>query len=208
MSWWRDQVAPRLSDRALDNAEVGELRAGVCEGLAGDIVEIGFGSGLNVAHYPDTIRTVAAIDPSEVAWVLAGRRIAAQTIPVTRGGLDGQRVARPDESADAVLSTFTLCTVPDAELALAEIVRLLRPGGTLHFLEHGLAPEPGVRRWQRRLEPLQDRVFAGCHLTRAFDEMLTATALVIDDLQTRYMPGPAFTRPWGYLYAGVAHKPA
>lgn len=208
MGWWSEQVVPRITDRVLDNAQVAEHRAGICAGLQGTVLEIGFGSGLNVPHYPVGVQSVTAVEPSEVAWRLAARRIAAQSIPVFRGGLDGQRLDHADESFDAVLSTFTLCSIPDLERALAEVARVLRPGGRFHFLEHGLAPDEPVRRWQRRLEPLQRRACAGCHLTRPIDRLVEASGLVIDGIRTGYAPGPAVSRPWNAGYTGIAHKPA
>jgi ubiquinone/menaquinone biosynthesis C-methylase UbiE len=208
MNWWSEQVVPRLTDRALDNAQVAEQRAGICAGLSGSVLEIGFGSGLNVPHYPVGVTSVTAVEPSDVAWRKASTRVAAQSIPVFRGGLDGQRLEADDGSYDAVLSTFTLCTIPDVAAALGEVARVLRPGGTFHFLEHGLAPDANVQRWQVRLEPMQRRVFAGRHLTRAVDDLVADSGLVIDGVRSGYAPGPAVSRPWNAGYTGVAHKPA
>ena len=128
-------------------------------------------------------------------------------MPVERGGLDGQRLDLPDASADAVLSTFTLCTIPDADAALREVVRVLRPGGTLHFFEHGLAPDDDVVRWQRRLEPLQKRVFDGCHLTapdrRARRAVGARHGVARAGLRARL---PRLMRPWVYGYLGRARR--
>ena len=104
------------------------------------------------------------MEPSDLGWELSAERRARSSVPVERVGLDGQRLAAADATYDAVLSTFTLCTIPDVETALAEVHRVLRPGGALHVLEHGLAPDPKVAAWQRRLDGLQGRVAAGCHL--------------------------------------------
>lgn len=208
MGWWTDRIVPRLEDCSRHSPEVADYRSRACAGLAGQVVEIGFGSGLNVAHYPAAVAAVTAIEPSDLAWELAADRVAAQPVPVTRGGRDAQRMEAGDESADAVLSTLTLCTIPDPERALAEIARVLRPGGTFHFFEHGRAPEDGVRAWQRRLEPLQRRVFGGCHLTRPIDELVAASGLVVERLETDYLTGPAMSRPWTYGYLGTARKPA
>jgi SAM-dependent methyltransferase len=128
-------------------------------------------------------------------------------VPVERTGLDGQRIEAGDASYDAALSTFTLCTIPDVAAALAEVHRVLRPGGLFHFLEHGLAPDAGVVAWQHRLEPLQRRVFAGCHLTRDVPALVVDAGLEITLLEQRYLPGPRIGRPWTYGYLGRAVRP-
>ena len=139
----------------------------MCSGLSGRVLEIGFGSGLNVSAYPDAgHRPSSAVEPSDLGWELSAERRSGSAVPVERVGLDGQRLAAADATYDAVLSTFTLCTIPDVATALAEVRRVLRPGGALHVLEHGLAPDPRVAAWQRRLNRLQGRIAGGCHLTR------------------------------------------
>jgi ubiquinone/menaquinone biosynthesis C-methylase UbiE len=168
------------------------LRRRVCEGLAGNVVEIGFGSGLNVPFYPASVTRVAAVEPSDLGWKMAGQRLKAAGIPVQRSGLDGQSLPLADNSFDAALSTWTLCTIPDAAAALREVRRVLKPGGTLHFLEHGLAPDERVRRWQRRLDPLEQRVFGGCHFTRPIVDLLTSAGFTISDLDVFYEKGPKF----------------
>jgi SAM-dependent methyltransferase len=162
------------------------LRRRVCEGLAGDVVEIGFGSGLNVPFYPEAVTRVDAVEPADAAWKLADQRLLATTAPVHRSGLDGQSLPFADDSFDAALSTWTLCTIPDVAVALRELRRVLKPGGTLHFVEHGLAPDESVRRWQHRLEPVQKRVFGGCHLTRPIADLLTTAGFTITELDAFY----------------------
>jgi ubiquinone/menaquinone biosynthesis C-methylase UbiE len=165
------------------------LRRRVCEGLTGDVVEIGFGSGLNVPFYPAAVTRIAAVEPSDLGWQLAARRVRAASVPVQRSGLDGQSLPFQDDSYDAALSTWTLCTIPDAATALHEVRRVLKPGGTLHFLEHGLAPDENVRRWQRRLDPLEQRVFGGCHLTRPIVDLLMTAGFTIKELDVFYEKG-------------------
>src|SRR5690606_25317861 len=135
-----------------------KLRAQVCGGLSGRVVEIGFGSGLNVPFYPPSVQSVSAVEPADLGWKLAGKRVAAATVPIERAGLDGQSLPFADNSFDAAVSTWTMCTIPDIDAALAEVRRVLVPGGTLHFVEHGLAPDAKVQAWQHRLNPIQNAV--------------------------------------------------
>ena len=153
MGVWGDRLLPRVLDAMGSAPEITRLRAEVCAGLHGTVLELGFGSGLNVPHYPAAVTEVLAVEPSDAAWALSERRRAASAVPVRRSGLDGQRLTEADDSVDCVLSTLTLCTIPDVARALAEVRRVLRPGGTLHVFEHGLAPDAGVETWQHRLEP-------------------------------------------------------
>ena len=204
MAWWSSHAVPRLTDRALSSDPIMRLRAEVVAGLEGRVLEIGYGSGLNTALYPAGVTSVAAVEPSEVAWRLSGRRRHASPVRIERTGLDGQHLEAEDASYDAVLSTFTLCTIPDAALALREVRRVLRPGGRLHFLEHGQAPDVAVARWQRRLDPVQRRVAAGCNLSRDMPALLLGAGLEIDAVDAAYLPGPGLGRPWSYVYAGTA----
>jgi SAM-dependent methyltransferase len=204
VGFYREHILPRLVDRACGIASMDGWRAGVTAGLQGRVVEIGFGSGLNVAHYPATVDVVLAVEPAAVATRLAARRVASSLVPVEHIGLDGQAIPLEDGSCDAALSTFTLCTVPDARLALAELRRVVRPGGHLQFLEHGLAPDPKVVAWQRRLEPLQRRLAGGCHLTRDIPAIITDAGFVLDHVEQRYAKGP---RPWSWFTTGIAVNP-
>ncbi len=204
MGWWQDHVVPRLSDRFLDTDELHRLRADSCAGLHGDVVEVGFGSGLNVRHYPSAVRSVSAVEPSDLAWRLAQPRIAAASVRVVRAGLDGAYLDLADGSVDSALSTFTMCTIPDLDLALQELARVLRPGGRLHFVEHGRSDEAGVARWQDRLQPVQGRFAGGCHIDRPIAQHLGLSDLQVERLETSYGQGP---KVLAFRYVGSASKP-
>jgi SAM-dependent methyltransferase len=186
-----EHVLPRIIN-VLCGLKVAEpLRQRVCAGLRGEVVELGFGSGLNVPFYPAAVTGVAAIEPADTGWKLAQERVKASSVRVRRSGLDGEKLPFPDASFDTALSTWTLCTIPDAGAALREVRRVLKPGAPLHFVEHGLAPEAdeGVRRWQHRLEPVQKRVFGGCHLTRPIVDLLGEAGFVVTEVDVFYEKG-------------------
>jgi ubiquinone/menaquinone biosynthesis C-methylase UbiE len=206
--FYTDQVVPRLTDKMLGTRAVTKLRRRAVDGLRGEVVEIGFGSGLNVPLYPPDVTTVYAVDPSAVARELSAGRVAASPVKVEFVGLDGASLPLEDASVDAALSTFTLCTIPDVVGALNEVRRVLRPGGTFHFLEHGLCPEPEVARKQRRFNGIQQRLAGGCHLDRPIDALIGEAGFELAELDNDQMPGPKFMLPWGYLYEGVATRTA
>jgi len=183
--------------------EFGPVRARVVGGLDGEVLEIGFGSGHNVPHYPPGVTRVVAVDPATVGRKLAVDRVRQSPVLVEFAGLDAGSLPAPDGSIDHVLSTWTLCTVPDPGQALAEIVRVLRPGGSLRFAEHGLSPDAKVAGWQRRLTPVQRLVFGGCHLDRPIDELIRSSGLEVSKLDTYYLPGP---KTVGYTFEGEAAK--
>ena len=189
MGFYVEQVVPRIVDLTCGMKLVQPLRERVCAGLTGEVVEIGFGSGLNVPFYPAAVTEVAAVEPADLGWRLAGKRLAASAVPVRRSGLDGQSLPFPDNSFDTALSTWTMCTIPDVSAALAEVRRVLKPGGTLRFVEHGLAPDESVRRWQHRLEPLQKRLFGGCHLARPIATLVGDAGFTITELDVFYESG-------------------
>jgi ubiquinone/menaquinone biosynthesis C-methylase UbiE len=182
-----------LIDRICGDRELAPLRERVCAGLSGEVVELGFGSGTNVPFYPAAVTRVRAIEPADLAWRIAGTRLADSAVRVERAGTDAQRLPLADASADAALVTFTLCTVPDPLAALDELRRVLVPGGRLHFLEHGLAPDAAVRKWQRRVEPVQKRLAGGCHLTRPMVELVEQGGFVVESVDEFYLDsGPKF----------------
>jgi SAM-dependent methyltransferase len=204
MGWWNDRVVPHVTDLALGSQEIGELRDETCRGLRGRVLEIGFGSGLNIRFYPSAVSSLAAVEPSDAGWKLSEKRRRRTGLPIERSGLDGQHLAEQDDSFDSALVTFSLCTIPDPGLALSEVRRVLKPGASLHFLEHGLAPDSGVARWQHRLDPVQQRVFGGCHLSRDVPGLVESAGFGIAELRAEYQPGPRVAHPWTYGYLGRA----
>lgn len=203
IGFYDEQVVPRLVDVALGGRQLARLRARVAAQLDGDVLEVGFGSGRNVAFYPPSVQRVRAVDPSVLGRRLAARRVAATQVPVEYVGLDGQSLALEDGTIDHVLTTWTLCTIPDVQAALFEIRRVLRPGGAIHFLEHGRSPDAKVANWQDRLTPLQRRIAGGCHLNRPIDQILRDSGLLVDQLDNYYVKGP---KAFSYMFEGVATK--
>jgi ubiquinone/menaquinone biosynthesis C-methylase UbiE len=205
MRLYDHQILPRLLNILCGMKAANPYRERVCAQLRGQVLEIGFGSGLNVPFYPAAVEAVHAIEPSDTGWKLARARVTASPVPITRSGLDGQALDLPDNTCDTALSTWTLCTVPDVAAALREIRRVLKPGGTLHFLDHGLAPDENVQRWQHRLEPVQKRVFGGCHLTRPIRDLVADAGFVIREVDVFYEKGAPKTLAADSL--GVAVSP-
>jgi ubiquinone/menaquinone biosynthesis C-methylase UbiE len=202
MGFYENQLLPRLQDKAMSRKPLGPVRARVCEGLEGAVVEVGFGTGLNARYYPAGVERVVAIEPSGVGMRIAEPRIAKASVPVELGGLTGEHLDLRSGKFDAVLSTWTLCTIPDLDAALAEIRRVLKPGGSLHFVEHGHAPDEKVARWQQRIEPLWKPLAGGCHLTRRVSEDIERAGFAMQQLDTYYFEGEPKTM--GYTYEGVA----
>ena len=241
MGLYRQWLFPRLCHLAMSSAHLGALRRSVLAEASGEVLELGFGTGLNLPHYPATVRAVTGVDPNPGMERLArqkragggrhgggrpgsgrpssgrpgsGRHRSGGEPP---GDGDGGPPVRlelgraeelpfDDASFDTVVSTWTLCSVDDPARSLAEVARVLRPGGRFLFLEHGLSDEPRVARWQRRLTPLQRRVADGCHLDRDFAALLAASPLAADRLERFYEPKTP--KVAGYLYRGAAHRGA
>jgi ubiquinone/menaquinone biosynthesis C-methylase UbiE len=204
MGVYREQVLPRLQDKAMGRKVYRPVRARVCAGLRGDVVEVGFGTGLNTAYYPTEVTRVLAVEPSSVCMRIAESRISRSSVTVEQAGLTGEVLDLPSEEFDAVLSTWTLCTIPNLEAALGELRRVLKPAGALHFVEHGHAPDPKVEHWQRRIEPLNKRLAGGCHLTRRIPDLIENAGFVIEKMDTYYFEGEP--KPFGYTFEGRAVK--
>lgn len=202
MRFYADQVLPRITNVAMNTKENRKIRARVCAGLEGEVVEIGFGTGHNLPYLPAEVRRLSAVEPSELSVRLARTRIDAAAVAVEIVGLDGQHLPLADNTADFVLCTWSLCTIPDPVAAVAEMRRVLRPGGTLHFVEHGRAPDESVRKWQDRLNGLQQRVAGGCNLNRDIPALIESAGMTITHLDTYY--GKGEPKPYATTYEGVA----
>ena len=196
MPFYRDHIVPRLVGFACGSSSLAGIRARTAAGLDGQLLEIGFGSGTNVPHYPAEVTRVLAVEPSATAWKMAAARISAAPMPIEQVGLDGQSIPLEDASCDTALCTFSLCTIPDPEAALAEVRRVLRPGGRFHILEHGLAPDARVAAFQRRFDPIERRIADGCHLSRDPLALLQSGGFTLDDVEQKYGAGP---KAWFYL---------
>ena len=202
MGFYQEQILPRFQDKVLARKSTRPVRARVCEGLQGAVVEVGFGTGLNAPYYPTEVRKVVAIEPSRVCMHIAEPRIAKASVPVEYGGLTGEHLDLPSAEFDAVLSTWTLCTIPNLERALTEMRRVLKPGGSFHFVEHGHVPDEKIIRWQERLEPLNKRLAGGCHLTRHISKYIEYAGFDIQKLDTYYFKGEP--KIFGSMYEGRA----
>jgi SAM-dependent methyltransferase len=198
-------ILPHIVNLAMTTSAMKAERSRGLEGVSGAVLEIGFGTGLNLPHYPATVTKVVGVDPSETSARLARQRIAAAPFPVETIGLSAEKLPVDDASFESIVSTFTLCTIPDVASALLEVRRVLRPGGRLYFVEHGRADDPKVVRWQERLNPIQQVVFGGCHLNRPISALIEQAGFDIERLENGYMKGaPKFG---GFLYRGVAKRP-
>ncbi len=200
MSFYRDQVLPRLVDKLLDNGDFAAYRQRVCAGLSGVVVEIGFGSGLNVPFYPSAVERVLAVDPADVGRKLAAARLAATSVEVDFIGLDGESLPIDDASVDGALASFTLCTIPEVDKALSELHRVLKPGAEFHFVEHGQAEAARPRCLQQWINPAWKLVSGGCHLGRPIDELIRGAGFT-DVSIDRSVMGSAVT---GSIYLGRA----
>jgi ubiquinone/menaquinone biosynthesis C-methylase UbiE len=206
MGYYSDSILPRLLNLVMNTKEMRRERARCLDGVTGAVLEVGFGSGLNLPHYPRGVTKVIGVDPSHTSARLARTRIAAAPFPVELIGLTAETIPVADASVDAIVSTFTLCTIPDVAGALLEMHRALRPGGRFHFVEHGHADDSGVARWQDRLNGVQQTLFGGCHLNRHIATLIEQAGFEIERLDTGYLKGaPRFA---GFLYRGIAKVPS
>lgn len=207
MSFYERHVLPHVLDCVCGMKSIADMRAKVVPQAQGVVLEIGIGSGLNFRFYDEKkVRRVIGLDPAGPMLKLARRRAQAVAFPVEFVELGGERIPLPDASVDTVLSTYTLCTIPDPLAALREMRRVLKPGGRLLFCEHGLAPDEEVAKWQHRLDGTWGKLAGGCHLNRDMRAILRQGGFAFDRIETGYEPG---TPRWmGHLFHGSATAPA
>jgi len=204
MNLYSQVIFPRILDWTMSSSSLVKYRQQVLAGIEGDVLEIGFGTGLNLPYYPNAVRKLAVVDPNPGANRLAQRRIAASGIEVEVHQLSGEALPMADRRFDCAVSTWTLCSIPKVEQALQEIRRVLKPGGCFRFVEHGLSPDPKVRQWQHRLNPLQKMIGDGCNLNRDMAALVAEAGFEIVELEQLYLENtPQFL---GYLYRGAAVK--
>lgn len=196
-------LLPRLLDLAMRNKEATRYRKKMIPAACGRVLEIGAGSGLNLPFYGPDVAHLYALDPSEALLAMARRKRGPKGVPVEFLRRSAEEIPLESGSVDTVVTTWTLCTVPDATRALREARRVLVRGGKVVFVEHGLAPEPRVERWQRRLNPLWRRISGGCNLDRRIDRVLHDAGFEILELANEYAKGP---RPFTYTYCGRARR--
>lgn len=201
-SWYDRVVLPMLIDLACGQKTVAEQRRKVVPLASGRVLEIGLGTGLNLAHYDARkVESITGVDPAEQMSPRARKRIEASGLKVELLAASAERLPVPDRSFDSAVSTYTLCSIPDPLQALKEVRRALKPGGRLFFTEHGMAPDASVRKWQERLDSVWPRVSGGCHLNRDVPALLAQAGFTLENIQSGYEPGP---RPWTFHYSGAA----
>jgi len=201
MNLYEKWILPRLVDVAMRNKEATRYRSQIVPQARGTVLEIGVGSGLNLPFYSAGVERLYGLDPSEELLTMARKKARGITLPIEFLAHTGEEIPLDDASVDTVVTTWTLCTIPDPLQALREMRRVLKPGGVMLFAEHGLAPETQVQGWQQRLNPLWRRIAGGCNLNRKIDQLIQTAGFQIASLDTEYAKGP---RPMSYIYAGRA----
>ena len=204
MGWYTQVVFPRLCDLLLNRPLVSLHRRELLADAHGDVLKIGFGTGLNLPLYPKGVRKLTTVDPNAGMQSLAGRRIKKSGIEVDQRVLSGERLPFDDGTFHCVVSTFTLCSIAGVGQALGEVYRVLKPGGRFLFFEHGLRPQPSVRWWQRRLNWLEMRLADGCRLDRDIRAIVMAQPFSSVQIDQFYMS--SFPKTHGYMSRGVATK--
>jgi ubiquinone/menaquinone biosynthesis C-methylase UbiE len=203
MSFYEDRILPHLIQTAMRKHDFAVYRHRVLAAAEGRVLEIGVGSGLNFTHYRDSVIDVVGLDPSAKLLSMAERATAGVSLPIELLRGSAEMIPLYDETVDTVVTTWTLCSIPDIAQALSEMRRVLRPAGRLLFVEHGRSPEPRIRRWQDRLTPLWRRIGGGCHLNRPIGELIEAAGFRVERMDTGYMKGP---RPMTFMYEGSARR--
>ena len=200
MGFYQDQIVPLLTNLSMRNKHLAAYRDRVVSAATGRVLEVGIGSGLNLPRYSPHVHQVIGLEPSPKLLNMA-RHIGRQSFPVDLIEGSAEDIPLEDATVDTVVTTWTLCTIPDAGRALSEMRRVLKPGGRLLFVEHGRAPDPNVVWWQDRLTPMWKRLGGGCHLNRAIESLIQSSGFRFERLDTGYMRGP---KPMTFMYEGSA----
>lgn len=203
MGFYSENILPYLLDWSLSDANLAAHRQEILAQVTGKVLEIGFGTGLNLPYYPEQIENLVTVDPNPGMNKLAEKRVCASEIAVDCRELDGENLPMADATFHSVVSTFTLCSIANVRQALAEIYRVLKPGGQFLFLEHGLSNEPAVRVWQNRLTPIQKAIADGCHLNRNIRQLVEAQ---FDTVELKEQYAENSPKIMAYLYKGIARK--
>ncbi len=203
MGFYHERILPHVIDKVCSLGQVMKQRSQVVPQCAGTVLEVGMGSGINLQFYqPGQVDRVYGLEPSMGMRRMAQHHLSQAQVDVTWLDLPGEQIPLEDNSVDTVLLTFTLCTIPDWSRAMQQMHRVLRPNGKLLFLEHGAAPDAGVKRWQDRLTPCWKHMAGGCHLNREIPGLIEQSGFSITRMEQSYMPKtPRFA---GYVYQGEA----
>jgi len=201
MGFYQDRIVPHLIQMSMRQENLAVYRHRLLSAAEGHVLEIGIGSGANVAHYGGSVADVIGLDPSPKLLSMAEKTIRGVSLPVELLRGSAEAIPLPDDSVDTVVTTWTLCSIPNVARALSEMHRVLKTNGRLLFVEHGRAPDANVRRWQDRLTPLWRRIAGGCHLNRAIGPLITDAGFRIERMDTGYMKGPKFMT---FMYEGAA----
>ena len=196
-------IFPRLLELSMTSESMTAYRQALLKDIWGEVLEIGFGTGLNLPHYSEAVTSLTALDPNEGMQAIAQKRIDSSPLPVHLKWVSGEDLPMADASFDNVVCTWTLCSIPDAAKALSEAYRVLKPGGKFFFIEHGLSNEPNIQTWQNWLTPVQRVIADGCHINRKIDALVGA---VFDELAVEEFYAPDLPKVGGYFYRGIATK--
>jgi ubiquinone/menaquinone biosynthesis C-methylase UbiE len=204
MGFYAQHIFPRVMDWAMRSPRLHDYRRAALAPAHGRVLEIGFGTGLNLAHYPREVTALTAVEPAVVLPGRVRQRQAAAPFPIERIQAGAEHLPLPDAGFDYVVSTFTLCSIPDVAAALKEVRRVLTAEGRFLFLEHGRSDDARVARWQDRLTPIQRVLACGCHLNRRIDRVIDESGLHVTHLDRFLLPG--VPRIAGEIYQGIAQK--
>jgi ubiquinone/menaquinone biosynthesis C-methylase UbiE len=203
MGFYSQVIAPRLLDWGMSDPSLALYRREVLSDVQGEVLEIGFGTGINLSYYPEHLQQLVTVDANPGMNALAQKRLESSNIRVDNRVLNGENLPMADNTFDCVVSTWTLCSIANVEQALKEIYRVLKPGGRFFFIEHGLSDDPKVQVWQNRLNPINKAIADGCNLNRNIKELVEAQ---FKNVTIEQFYAPKSPKVSGYMYKGIASK--